>query len=105
MMNSESFLSLIIFFLFFLYGGSNIYIVTYLRKKSSSVMDLSDFFSTYLGNIKNYKKLNDSFVKTAKENGSSYLFNRIVAIVHLIVPLMIPAVILTVAVWSERHNY
>ncbi len=104
-MSSESFLSLAVFLLFFLYGGSNIYIVTYLRKNSSSVMDLSDFFSTYLGNIKNYKKLNDSFVEAAKENGINYLFNRIVGIVHLAAPLLIPTVILAVAIWSELHNY
>ncbi len=66
-------------------------------------MDLDDFFATFFGNIKNYKKLNDSFVKAAKENGSNYFFNRIVGIVHLTVPLLIPIVILAFAIWSELH--
>ncbi len=100
-MNDGFFLSVTIFFLFFLYGGSNIYIVTYLRKNASSAMDLTDFFSTYLGNIKNYKELNDSFVEAAKENGSNYLFNRTVAVIHLIAPVLIPTVLLVTAIWTE----
>ncbi len=104
-MNSDILLSIIIFSLFCLYGLSNIYIIIVLRKNVNSTMNFTNFLSTYGGNIKNYKKMNDLFLKTIKQNKSNYLLNKIISIIHLYTPLLIPIVLVSVAIWTEWNNY
>jgi hypothetical protein len=74
--------------LFLLYGSTNIYIIVFLRRHDGYVLGLSDFFFLYLGNVRNYKRLNDRFVSTALRVGTHVTFNRGESIVHLAAPLL-----------------
>lgn len=89
-MDDELYLSLVVFILFLLYGFSNIYIIVFLRRYEGSALGLFDFFALYLGNVKNYKKLNDRFMESVVRNNTHVRFNRTVSITHLVAPLLIP---------------
>jgi hypothetical protein len=81
------------FILFLLYGGSNLYIISYLRKKGDHTVGMIDFLSIFAGNIKNYKKLNDMFVQSFMERKNNVVFNKCISIIHLASPLLIPVAI------------
>ena len=88
-METEFIFSSIIFLLFFLYGGSNLYILVYLRKNDEYVVGLAEFISLFLGNIRNYKNLNKKFVSCYSRKDEQLLLNKIVAFSHLFTPFCI----------------
>ena len=89
-MDNEQYFSLVIFLIFLLYGFSNIYIVVFLRRHEDFALGLLDFLALYLGNVKNYKKLNDLFVSSFTRSNTHVVFNRGVSVMHLAAPLLIP---------------
>ena len=89
-MSKEFCLSLTIFVLFLLYGFSNLYIIIFLRVKNNYIVGLSGFISLFMGNIKNYKKLNDHFVNSFMQSKTNIVLNRCISVIHLVSPLLIP---------------
>ena len=89
-MVSEQHFSYVVASLILLYGLSNIYIIVFLRRHDDYVLGLPDFFSLYLGNIRNYKKLNARFVSSFLRSRTHVVFNRSVSVIHLAAPLLIP---------------
>lgn len=98
-MDKEMALSFSLFILFFLYGFSNIYIIVYLRKKEDYNLGLYAFIALFMGDIKNYKKMNEQFVFSFMKYGRNIVPNRVISIIHIASPLLIP-VVLVVGVLS-----
>lgn len=87
-------LSCALFLLFLCYGVSNLYIIVYLRVKEDCVVGTEGFISLFLGDIKNYKKMNEFFVASFMKNNDRILLNRTISIIHLASPLLIPFTLL-----------
>lgn len=90
MIDKEFGFSLTVFILFFLYGLSNLYILIYLRKVENYAIGLLGFLSIFLGDIKNYKRINDTFVESYTSKRKNIAFNKFIALTHLIAPFLIP---------------
>ena len=90
MIDKEFLFSLTIFILFMLYGMSNLYILIYLRIQENYAVGLLGFLSIFMGDIKNYKKLNDLFVNSFKSSKTNVVLNKCISIIHLVSPLLIP---------------
>ena len=88
-MKNELIFQATLIFLFSLYGGSNLFILAYLRKKDDYVVNLFEFVSLFLGNIHNYKELNKKFVACYRREGKKKILNKLVAISHLMTPFSI----------------
>ena len=88
-MNSSLFFSLIITFLFFLYGFSNLYIIVYFRKNKEYIIRVLEFITIFLGNVKNYLNMNKEFKKLFLVKKDKIIFNKCVAVIHLFSPILI----------------
>lgn len=102
-MGGEQHLSLVLLVVFLLYGFSNIYIIVFLRRHDGYILGLREFFALYVGNVRNYKKLNDLFVSSFLRDDTHVIFNRGVSAVHLAAPLLIPVsiVVFVAATWPS----
>lgn len=68
---------------FAMYGFSNIFVITTIRKETGHIVGLVEFVGIYLGNVKNYYKLNKKFVECSKDAGRFKGFRKLMSVVHL----------------------
>lgn len=88
-MDSDTYFTLIICFLFVLYGASNLYIIIFLREKENYIIGVFEFITIFMGNIKNYINLNKKYRKSFISSGNNLLFHSCVSILHIISPFLI----------------
>jgi hypothetical protein len=92
--NSDFYYTVIIFLLFLIYGFSNLYIIIFLRKKENYIVGLFEFITLFMGNIKNYINMNKRFRESFISEETNGIFNKSIAVMHLLSPMLIPIFIL-----------
>lgn len=91
MNNTDLYITIYLFLLFFLYGFSNIYVILFLRKKRGEIIGIEDFFRLYLGNIKNYFLLNKKFVDCSLSTNGNQFSYKAIALCHKVSLILILA--------------
>lgn len=92
----------LLFALLLAFGGSNIYIVRFLRLHDGHRMGMSDLLALTLGHVANYVRLRRRFVDCSVRCGRHGEFHRAVAFAHAATPLLIVVVIVGLVVVDER---
>ena len=87
----------VLFILFFLYGFSFIFIVAYIRRKEGLSLDIIGFLKVFLGDLKNYYRLNQMFVKSAIKSNLNKYITYLISYINLASPV---AIVVIVVVWA-----
>jgi hypothetical protein len=101
MIDSDLLYTVLLLILFTVYGGSNLYIIVYLRKNDSYQLTLVDFICLYLGNISNYWNLNKRFVNITILQNKHIYRNKLISASHICSPILI---VMTIILWMFSYK-